>query len=105
MPFIRAFTHIKPRGAYNKIDYLGIKAAILANGTMQGTNEFSKRSNLKYQRLQTAEQGHIRLSTLRDAADMIVNCMLKLPIFDLYDLGGKSMVVWMGQKRKQDVVS
>jgi TnpA family transposase len=98
--FMRAFTHIKPRGAPNKKDYLGIKATILANGTMQGTNLFSKRSNLKYQRLQTAEQNHIRLATLRDAADMIVNSMVNLAIFDLYDLGGKKHGSVDGTKKK-----
>jgi TnpA family transposase len=99
--FMKAFTPITQRGATKiKKDYLGIKATILANGTMQGTHEFSKRSNLKYQRLQTAEQGHIRLSTLRDAADMIANCMLKLPIFDLYDLGGKKHGSVDGTKKK-----
>lgn len=47
---MRVFSHIKPRGAKELKDYLGIKATILANDTMQGINEFSKRSNLKYQR-------------------------------------------------------
>lgn len=99
--FMKAFTPITQRGATKiKKDYLGIKATILANGTMQGTNEFSKRSNLKYQRLQTAEQGHIRLSTLREAADIIANCMLKLPIFDLYDLGGEKHGSVDGTKKK-----
>jgi TnpA family transposase len=99
--FMKVFTPITQRGATKiKIDYLGIKATILANGTMQGTNLFSKRSNLKYQRLQTAEQGHIRLATLRDAANMIANQMLNLPIFDLYDLGGKKHGSVDGTKKK-----
>lgn len=67
---------------------------------MQGTNLFSKRSNLKYQRLQTAEQSHIRLATLRAAADVIANHMLNLPIFDLYDLGGKKHGSVDGTKKK-----
>jgi TnpA family transposase len=98
--FMRAFTPIKPRGAPSKKDYLGIKATLLANGTMQGTHLFSKRSNLKYQRLQTAEQNHIRLATLRDAGDRIVNCMINLPLFDLYDLGGKKHGSVDGTKKK-----
>jgi len=98
--FMRAFKHIKPRGAPGKKDYLGVKATILANGTLQGINLFSKRSNLKYQRLQTAEQGHVRLATLRDAADILVNSMLNLPIFDLYDLGGKKHGSVDGTKKK-----
>lgn len=99
--FMKAFTPITQRGATKiKKDYLGIKAAILANGTMQGTNLFAKRSNLKYQRLQTAEQNHIRLATLREAADMIINNMAGLPIFDLYDLGGKKHGSVDGTKKK-----
>jgi TnpA family transposase len=98
--FMRAFTHIKPRGAPRRKDYLGIKATILANGTLQGTNLFSKRSNLKYLRLLQAEQNYIRLATLRDAADIIVNNMINLPIFDLYDLGGKKHGSVDGTKKK-----
>lgn len=87
--FMRPFKPHVQRGT-TKItkDYLGIKGTILANGTMQGTYLFSKRSNLPYLRLQAAEQSYIRLATLREAADIIVNCMINLPIFDLYDLGG-----------------
>ena len=99
--FMRVFTPIIQRGATKiKKDYLGIKATILANGTMQGTHLFSKRSNLKYQRLQTAEQSYIRLATLRDAADVIANHMLNLPIFDLYDLSGEKHGSIDGTKKK-----
>ncbi|MCX7126130.1 MAG: Tn3 family transposase, partial [Gammaproteobacteria bacterium] len=98
--FMRKFVHIKQRGASIKKDYLGIKASILADGTMQGTNLFAKRSNLKYQRLQLAEKNHIRLQTLRDSADVIANRMINLPIFDLYDLGGKKHGYGDGTKKK-----
>lgn len=47
-PFMHVLTHIKSRQSHNKQDYLAIKATILANGTMQGTHLFSKRSNLSY---------------------------------------------------------
>jgi Tn3 transposase DDE domain len=98
--FMKAFTHIKPRGAKSIFDYLGIKATVLANATMQSTHIFSKRSNLKYERLQTAEQNHVRLETLRNAADVIVDCMVNLPIFDAYDLSGKKHGSGDGTKRK-----
>jgi TnpA family transposase len=98
--FMKSMTHIKQRGASIKKDYLGIKASILANGTMQGTYAFSKRSNLKYKRLELADKNHIRLQTLRDAADTIGNCMINLPIFDLYDLGGKKHASDDGTKKK-----
>ena len=98
--FMNAFTHIKPRGSMSKKDYLGIKAVILANGTAQGTYEFAKRSNLKYKRLQIAEQNHIRLSTLRNAADIIVDHMINLPIFDSYNLNDKKHGSSDGTKKK-----
>ena len=98
--FMKASRHIKPRVAKGKRDYLVIKATILANGTMQGTHLFSKRSNLKYQRLQTAEQNYIRLETLRNAADIIADCMVNLPIFNAYDLSGKKHGSGDGTKKK-----
>jgi Tn3 transposase DDE domain/Domain of unknown function (DUF4158) len=98
--FTKAFTHIKPRGAKSNNDYLGTKGVVLANGTMQGTNVFSKRSNIKYQRLQTAEHNQIRLETLRNAADIIVDHMINLPIFDTYDLSGKKHGSGDGTKKK-----
>ena len=98
--FTRALTHIKQRGGSNKKDYLAEKAVILADGTTQGIHAFSKRSNLKYRRLQITEKNRIRLQTLRDAADIIADCMINLPIFDLYDLGGKKHAYGDGTKKK-----
>jgi TnpA family transposase len=98
--FMKSMDHIKQHGTSIKKDYLGIKASILANGTMQGTYAFSKRSNLKYKRLELADKNHVRLQTLRDAADVIGNCMINLPIFDLYDLGGKKHASDDGTKKK-----
>lgn len=98
--FMKSFVHIKQRGTSIKKDYLGIKASILANGTMQGTYAFSKRSNLKYNRLDLADKNYVRLQTLRDAGDIIGNCMINLPIFDLYDLGGKKHGSGDGTKKK-----
>jgi TnpA family transposase len=99
--FMRAFKPHAQRSITKLIkDFLGIKGVILANGTMQGTNLFSKRSNLHYQRLQTAEQNYIRLATLREAADILVDCMINFPIFDLYELGGKKHGSVDGTKKK-----
>ena len=98
--FMKPMTHIKQRGTSIKKDYLGIKASILANGTMQGTYAFSKRSNLKYKRLELADKNYVRLQTLRDVADSIGNCMINLPIFDLYDLNGKKHASDDGTKKK-----
>ncbi len=98
--FMRAFKHIKPQYAKSKQDYLGIKATVLANGTTQGTFQFAKRSNLKYQRLQTSEQNHVRLETLREAAQIIVDYLMLLPLFEGYHLDGKPHGSVDGKKKK-----
>lgn len=98
--FMRKLTRIKSRGSSNKQDYLAIKGVILANGTMQGINAFSKRSNLKYQRLKVAEENHIRLSTLRAAANVIIDKMIELPAFELYLLSGNLHGSVDGKKKK-----
>ena len=98
--FYKAFRHIKPHYAKSKLDYLGIKATLLANGTTLGTYQFSKRSNLKYQRLQTTEKNHIRLETLREAAAMIIDYLAELPIFDSYNLNNLQHGSIDGKKKK-----
>jgi len=97
---MRKFTRVKSRGGTNKQDYLAIKGVILANGTLQGTNAFSKRSNLKYDRLKIAEENHIRLHTLRAAADVIIDKMIDLPAFELYLLSGNLHGSVDGKKKK-----
>lgn len=98
--FTRALTHIKPRGGSKSFDYLAVKGAILANGTLQGTHLFAKRSNLSYKRLCQAEDNHIRLQTLRSAADLLIDKMLALPIFNLYLLSNNKHGSVDGTKRK-----
>lgn len=98
--FSELFTHIKPRGAKGKLDYLANKGVVCANGTTHGTHAFSKLSNLAYKQLQTAEQNNIRLSTLRAAINKIIQCMIQLPIFDLYDLSNNKHGNADGTKKK-----
>ncbi len=98
--FADLFTHIKPRGAKGKLDYLANKGVVFANGTTHGIHAFSKLSNLAYKRLQIAEQNNIRLSTLRAAMNKIIECMMKLPIFDLYDLSNNKHGNTDGTKKK-----
>ena len=98
--FIRAFKHIKPHYAKSKQDFLGIKAVILANGTTQGIYQFSKRSNLKYHRLQIIEQNNIRLETLKNAAQIIIDGITQLPIFSTYNLNNQQHGSVDGKKKK-----
>ncbi len=98
--FMKALTHIKPRGGGNEFDYLAVKGAILANGTLQGTHAFAKRSNVSYNRLAQAEDNHIRLKTLRSSADILIDQMLELPVFNLYLLSNNKHGSADGTKRK-----
>ncbi len=98
--FDSLFKHIKPRGPKNTLDYMANKGVVLANGTTYGTHAFSKLSNLKYSRLQSAEQNNIRLATLRAAANKIVDGMINLAIFDNYDLSHQKHGSNDGTKKK-----
>lgn len=102
--FMHKFRHIKSRGGLKDQDHLAIKGVILANGTMQGTNLFARRSNLNYKRLKTAEENHIRLNTLRSAADVIIDKMIDLPIFGLYLINNNLHGSVDGKKRKRGVI-
>jgi hypothetical protein len=98
--FMRALVNIRPYNAKAKPDYTADKSVILANGTLQGTNDFAKRSNIPYHRLKESEHNRIRLVTLRDAASIIIKHMTKLPIACLHDLGGKKHGSSDGTKKK-----
>jgi len=98
--FDQLFKHIKPRGPKNTLDYLANKGVILANGATYGIHAFSRLSNLKYSRLQSAEQNNVRLATLRAAANKIVNGMINLAIFDSYDLSHQKHGSNDGTKKK-----
>ena len=98
--FIKGFKHLKPKFAKSKLDYIAVKATLLANGTTQGTFQFSKRSNVDYQRLRTAEKNYFRLETLRNVAAILIDGLINLPIFDLHDLNGKKHASLDGVKKK-----
>jgi TnpA family transposase len=98
--FNKAFKHFKPKYAKSKLDYLAVKGVVLANATTQGSYQFSKRSNIKYQRLRIAEKNYVRLENLRGAASIIIDKLEKLPIFDIYNLSGKRHGSIDGTKKK-----
>jgi len=98
--FIDEFVHFKPKNAKIRKDYIGIKGVILANATTNGIYLFSKKSNIKYQRLFRAEKNHVRLNTIRNAITKVVDKMVELPIFDAYNLGGNKHGTDDGTKRK-----
>ena len=99
-PFMDVFRHVKSYCGSNEQDHLAIKGVILANGTMQGINLFARRSNLKYKRLKVAEDNYIFLENLRSAADIIMNQMFDLPIFELYLIDNQLHGSIDGKKKK-----
>ncbi len=98
--FSDVFTHIKKRGSKSKPDYKANKAVILANGSTHGSYAFSKLCNIGYKKLQTAEQNNIRLTTLREAANKILDSMHKLPNFQNYNISNHKHGSNDGTKKK-----
>lgn len=84
--FIDAFTHIKPYDAKDKIDPVAIMACIIANATNLGIYKMAQSSDLAYQRLHTQMKNFMRIETLRDANDIIVNAIAELPIFKYWNI-------------------
>ena len=83
--FMNAVTHIKERESKGEFDYQGSKACIIANGTRQGIDKMSTRSNLKLQALKTCHANHIRVETIDDACTILTKGIAKLPIFKKYN--------------------
>lgn len=84
--FTTAFTHIKPYDAKDKLDPVAIMACIIANATNLGIYKMAQSSDLAYQRLYTQMKNFMRIETLRDANDMIINVIAALPIFKYWNI-------------------
>ena len=83
--FMRALTHIKPRAAKGRSDYQYTKGCIIANGTRQGIDHMSTRSNLHLPLLKTNHANYVRLATITDACTILTNAIAKLPQFKKYN--------------------
>jgi TnpA family transposase len=84
--FMRQFTHIKPYHSKSQLDEMAILACLIANGTNLGIFKMASLCDLNYSSLQMTEKHYLRLSTLREANDIISNAIAKLPIFRLWNL-------------------
>jgi TnpA family transposase len=84
--FLNAFTHIKPHYSKSKRDEMSIYATLVANGTNMGIGKMERLCDLNFNDLNSADKNHIRLSTLREANDLISNAISKLPIFKCWNL-------------------
>ena len=84
--FMSAFTHIKPYDAKDTLDPIAIMACIIANATNLGIYKMAQSSDLPYQRMLTQMKNFMRIETLHDANDLIVNAISDLPIFRYWNI-------------------
>lgn len=84
--FMSAFTHIKPYDAKDTIDHTAIMACVIANATNLGIYKMAESSDLGYQRMQSQMKNFMRLETLIDANDAVINAIADLPIFKYWNI-------------------
>ncbi|MCX7121650.1 MAG: Tn3 family transposase [Gammaproteobacteria bacterium] len=84
--FMSAFTHIKPYDAKDTIDHTAMMACIIANATNLGIYKMAESSDLGYQRMQSQMKNFMRLETLIDANDAVINAIADLPIFKYWNI-------------------
>lgn len=83
---ISAFSHIQPRYAKVPADGNSLNAAIIAQGLNNGNLNMAEISDIPYDILLDTYQSRIRLSTLKNASDLISEKIAQLPIFPDYSL-------------------
>ncbi|WP_341757956.1 Tn3 family transposase [Candidatus Tisiphia endosymbiont of Ditula angustiorana] len=85
--FLSAFTTLQPRYAKQEPDNKDkLIATILAQAFNHGNYKMSQISDISYRTLETTYQQYLRLSTLKEANDIISNAISKLKIFPYYSL-------------------
>lgn len=84
--FHKAFTSLLPRQVKRTIDLNALAAAIVADGTGIGICKMAGISDISLASLETTRSTHFRILTLREANDVLVNKIAKLPIFKFYTL-------------------
>jgi len=84
--FMKEFTHAKPYGSVDNKNYPCIKGCVIANATGFGIYKMADNSNLSYHSLASTHKKYIRLETLINASNEIINKISELPIFNHYNL-------------------
>ena len=85
--FLSAFTPLQPRYAKQETDNNDrLIATILAQGFNHGNYRMSQISDISYRALETTYMQYLRLSTLKEANDIMSNAISKLKIFPYYSL-------------------
>ena len=84
--FFAAFTHILNRNVKSDIDNIDLLGAIIAYATNIGIGKMASCSNLSYNQLRKIKDNYLREETLKEACDIIINAIDKLPIQEVYNI-------------------
>jgi hypothetical protein len=84
--FIKAFEHVLGRYHRQAVDEDAIVACLIAWGNNMGMGRMGQISDISYQLLTTTSENFVRLETLKDANDLIINAIAELSIFHHYDI-------------------
>ena len=99
--FMRAFTHVKSRYSKSKADDDSILACITALATNFGIFQMSTMSDIGYDKLFSTLKNFIRLETLKNGNDILVNRIADLPIFKQWNLLENALVSSQDGKKIQ----
>ncbi|CEG59179.1 Tn3 family transposase [Legionella fallonii] len=84
--FFDSFSHILNKGTKTLVKPEHAKAYLIAQGASIGKKRLAESSDVSIQDLNNVEGTFIRLDSLVDAGDQIINHIAKLPIFEYYNL-------------------
>lgn len=84
--FYKAFTPLLPSHAKKAMDLNALVAATVAEGTGISTSKMAGISDINMTSLDAIHSTYFRVSTLKEANDILVNEIAKLPIFKFYSL-------------------
>lgn len=85
--FLSALTPLQPRYAKKIADENSLMAVIIGQALNHGNLSMAETSDIPYHVLDATHQQYLRLSTLKDANDLISNFIAGLPIFPHYSFG------------------
>ncbi|HGU7253709.1 TPA: Tn3 family transposase [Legionella pneumophila] len=84
--FFDSFSHILNKGTKKLVKPEHAKAYLIAQGASIGKKRLAESSDVSIHDLNNVEGTFIRLDSLVDAGDQIINHIAKLPIFEYYNL-------------------
>ena len=84
--FFDSFKHILNKGSKSKPRTKDLKAYLVSQGEAIGHKKIAESSDVSYQNLIDIEGKFIRVDSLVEAGDIIIDAISKLPIFKYYNL-------------------